>query len=84
MLTYADLRREAQRTAPLVGNYTYKRIVRRGLEPVRRKRVVSADQVPPDPEIFFAADAEHLHTSAYVSIRQHTSAYVSIRQHTCK
>jgi hypothetical protein len=24
----------------------------------------------------------HLHTSAYVSIRQHTSAYVSIRQHT--
>jgi hypothetical protein len=24
----------------------------------------------------------HLHTSAYISIRQHTSAYVSIRQHT--
>ncbi len=26
--------------------------------------------------------AAHLHTSAYVSIRQHTSACVSIRQHT--
>jgi hypothetical protein len=28
------------------------------------------------------ARVQHLHTSAYVSIRQHTSAYVSIRQHT--
>jgi hypothetical protein len=39
------------------------------------------------PEVHFvdvaaARQGEHLHSSAFVSIRQHSSACVSIRQHT--